>query len=130
MLYEVITVVRATQQGLDQRISDIRSQDEIGELARQFDAMLDLLQERNREIQRAADGLELQVEKRTRQLERKNTDLQTTVRLLHETRQRLLTAEKLASLGQMAAGIAHEINNVITSYSIHYTKLYEMHSAP
>ncbi len=108
---EITKVVRATQQGLDQRISDIRSQDEIGELARQFDAMLDLLQERNREIQRAADGLELQVEKRTRQLERKNTDLQTTVRLLHETRQRLLTAEKLASLGQMAAGIAHEINN-------------------
>jgi two-component system, NtrC family, sensor kinase len=104
-------VVRATQQGLDRRISDIRSQDEIGELARQFNAMLDLLQERNREIQRAADHLELQVEKRTRQLEKKNNDLQTTVRLLHQTRQRLLTAEKLASLGQMAAGIAHEINN-------------------
>lgn len=104
-------VVRATQQGLDQRIGDTHSQDEIGELARQFNAMLDLLQQRNREIQRAADDLELQVEKRTRQLEKKNTDLQTTVRLLHETRQRLLTAEKLASLGQMAAGIAHEINN-------------------
>lgn len=108
---QMTAVVRATQQGREQRISDIRSQDEIGELARQFDAMLDLLQQRNREIQRAADDLELQVQKRTRQLEKKNTDLQTTVRLLHETRQRLLTAEKLASLGQMAAGIAHEINN-------------------
>ena len=108
---QMTRVVRATQQGLDQRIGHIRSQDEIGELARQFNAMLDLLQERNREIQRAADGLELQVEKRTRQLEKKNVDLQTTVRLLHETRERLLTAEKLASLGQMAAGIAHEINN-------------------
>lgn len=108
---EMTGVVRATQQGLEQRISDIRSQDEIGELARQFNAMLDLLQQRNREIQRAADNLELQVEKRTRQLEKKNTDLQTTVKLLHETRERLLTAEKLASLGQMAAGIAHEINN-------------------
>lgn len=111
---QMTKVVRATQQGLDQRISDIRSHDEIGELARQFDAMLDLLQERNREIQRAADDLELQVEKRTRQLEKKNIDLETTVRLLHETRQRLLTAEKLASLGQMAAGIAHEINNPTT----------------
>jgi two-component system NtrC family sensor kinase len=108
---QMTRVVRATQQGLDQRIGHIRSQDEVGELARQFNAMLDLLQERNREIQGAADDLELQVEKRTRQLEKKNVDLQTTVRLLHETRERLLTAEKLASLGQMAAGIAHEINN-------------------
>ncbi|MFQ5937068.1 MAG: sensor histidine kinase, partial [Acidiferrobacterales bacterium] len=41
----------------------------------------------------------------------KNIDLETTVTLLRETRQRLVTAEKLASLGQMAAGIAHEINN-------------------
>lgn len=108
---QMAAVVRATQAGLDNRIGHVDSQDEIGELARQFDAVLDLLQQRNREIQRAANELELKVEERTRELERKNTDLERTVNLLRETRQQLVTAEKLASLGQMAAGIAHEINN-------------------
>jgi two-component system NtrC family sensor kinase len=108
---QMTAVVRATQAGVQERIGDVHSRDELGELARQFDSMLDLLQQRNREIQRAADELELKVEQRTRELEKKNTDLETTVRLLRETRERLVTAEKLASLGQMAAGIAHEINN-------------------
>lgn len=108
---QMTAVVRATQAGADERIGDVHSRDELGELARQFDSMLDLLQQRNREIRRAADELELKVEQRTRELARKNTDLETTVKLLRETRERLITAEKLASLGQMAAGIAHEINN-------------------
>ncbi|MDX1489487.1 MAG: ATP-binding protein, partial [Acidiferrobacterales bacterium] len=108
---KMTAVVRATQAGADERIGDVHSRDELGELARQFDSMLDLLQQRNREIRRAADELELKVEQRTRELAKKNTDLETNVRLLRETRERLITAEKLASLGQMAAGIAHEINN-------------------
>ncbi len=108
---QMTTVVRATQAGREQRIGEVPSQDEIGELARQFDAMLDLLRERNREIQRGADELERKVEERTRELEEKNADLERTLRLLQETQKKLLMAEKLAALGQMAAGIAHEINN-------------------
>lgn len=108
---QMTTVVRATQAGLDLRIGKVASQDEVGELARQFDAMLELLQQHNREIQRAAGQLEAKVEERTRELEDKNIDLEQTVKLLRETRQQLVMAEKLAALGQMAAGIAHEINN-------------------
>ena len=105
-------VMRATQPGsFDRRIGEINSHDEIGELARQFDTMLDLLEQHNREIQRAADELEAKVEERTRELESKNADLETTVSLLRKTREQLVMAEKLAALGQFAAGIAHEINN-------------------
>jgi len=108
---QMMSVVRATQAGLEQRIGEIDSQDELRELARQFDAMLDLLASRNREIQRAADELEAKVEERTRELESRNADLKATVALLHETRQQLVLAEKLAAVGELAAGVAHEIHN-------------------
>ncbi|HYA38766.1 MAG TPA: ATP-binding protein [Candidatus Methylomirabilis sp.] len=104
-------VVRATQAGEDRRIGPVGAHDEIGELARQFDAMLDLLQQRNREIQRAAQALEVKVAARTWELARKNDELLATVSQLAQTREQLVFAERLSALGQMATGVAHEINN-------------------
>ncbi len=107
----ITAVVRATQAGIDRRIGKIDCQDEVRELATQFDAMLDLLGQHNRAIQKAAEQLEAKVEERTRELEAKNADLEATVDLLHKTRRQLVMTEKLAALGELAAGIAHEINN-------------------
>jgi two-component system NtrC family sensor kinase len=104
-------VVKATQAGEDRRIGVIQSKDEIGELARQFDNMLMLLNERNSQIRRAAQDLEHKVQDRTRELEDRNVDLQKTIDLLQEARQQLAMAEKFAALGELTAGVAHEINN-------------------
>jgi two-component system NtrC family sensor kinase len=108
---KITGVVHATRTGFGRRIGPVESGREIRELARQFDAMLDLLQERDQEIRLAASELETKVEVRTRELATKNLDLERSIALLNETREQLLLNEKLAALGEMAAGIAHEINN-------------------
>ncbi len=110
---KMTAVVRAMQAGDDQRIGPVRAPDEIGELARQFDLMLDQLARRNQELKRAAATLEIKVTERTWELETKNIDLEQTIRLLEQTREQLLTAEKLSALGVLSAGVAHEINNPI-----------------
>lgn len=109
---EAITqVVRDTQQGKDTRIGDMNSHDELGELAIQFDAMLDLIHEREEEIRKAGEELEHKVDERTQELQKKNAALKETIHLLKETREQLLMSKKLAALGELTAGIAHELNN-------------------
>ncbi|QYK05400.1 sensor histidine kinase [Shewanella zhangzhouensis] len=106
-------VVKAVQSGRNVRIGELglEKDNELANLAEQFDRMLDLLQRRNAQIQSAAEQLELKVEERTRSLQEKTEELQRNVSLLNETRAQLVTNEKLTALGELTAGIAHEINN-------------------
>ncbi len=106
-------VVTAVQSGRNIRIGklDINGDNELAHLAEQFDNMLDQLQRRNAQIQSAAEQLEIKVEQRTRSLQDKTEELERNVALLHATRQQLVTNEKLTALGELIAGIAHEINN-------------------
>jgi hypothetical protein len=57
--------------------------------------------------------LEKKVHERTADLENRNTELHAAMNNLRMTQQQLVESEKLASIGQMTAGIAHEINNPI-----------------
>ncbi|MBI1305239.1 MAG: hypothetical protein GC181_01345 [Bacteroidetes bacterium] len=70
----------------------------------------DLTENLNRE-------LEQKVAERTRVLEITNNDLNETLANLKATQGQLIEAEKMASLGQLTAGIAHEINNPINFVS-------------
>lgn len=105
------SVVQATRQGEEKRIGKIVSKDEIGSLANEFDSMLDLLNERKLLTQNWANELEEKVEERTSELKLKNKELTNTIQVLRKTRQKLVIAEKLAALGELTAGVAHEINN-------------------
>ena len=61
--------------------------------------------------------LEHKVEERTTELKHTNDELNTTLSNLKNTQAQLVNVEKMASLGQLTAGIAHEINNPINFVS-------------
>lgn len=105
------TVIRATAAGKRKRVGAIKSVHEIQELSSQFDAMLDTLEEQRHEIEQGAELLEQTVQTRTQELRQQNQRLTDSLALLKQTRLQLETAEKLAALGELTAGVAHEINN-------------------
>ena len=104
-------VIKTIEHGGEDRIGHLDSNDELAVFAQQFNGMLDTLQAQRAQIQNAADELEVKVEDRTQQLKKQKIDLQQTIRLLKQTREKLVANEKLAAIGEFTAGIAHEINN-------------------
>lgn len=111
-LTKIHSVVRSVREGdIHPRIGKLESSDELVDLAQQFDVMLDLLEQREHEIRLANDQLEITVDKRTKSLRLRTEALKDHIRLLKSTRKQLLDKEKLAVLGELTAGIAHEINN-------------------
>lgn len=73
-------------------------------LRNQNDRVISELKSREAELTRL-------VEERTRELVEKNDELEKTLTELKATQEQLVRQEKLASLGQLTAGIAHEIKN-------------------
>ncbi len=69
------------------------------------------------------DGLEQAVLERTRAISHANALLQSEISERKQLESRLVQSEKLASLGQLAAGVAHEINNPIGFISSNFATL-------
>ncbi len=65
------------------------------------------------EVKKHTENLEKLVEERTEELSSRNVELEQTLKHLSEAQEQLVSSEKLASIGQLAAGVAHEINNPI-----------------
>ena len=83
-----------------------RTGGEIAEVSQHLDHLLDQVQERDKQLREWADDLNIRVEERTAQLQEANQKLETTY-------QQLVMSEKLASIGEITAGVAHEINNPV-----------------
>ncbi|WP_224244226.1 trifunctional serine/threonine-protein kinase/ATP-binding protein/sensor histidine kinase [Hyalangium gracile] len=64
-----------------------------------------------RKLEEYSHTLEQRVHERTDELRQKNTQLQSTLETLKSMQLRIVTQEKLASLGALTAGIAHELRN-------------------
>lgn len=115
-IQRISSTVKLIKNGKNGRIGDLEldQEHELAQLGSQFDSMLDLLEKRENEIQSAADQLEYKVVSRTASLNQKTLELEEHIELLNVTRDKLINNEKLAALGKLTAGIAHEINNPIT----------------
>lgn len=101
---------RIAQGKLDHRVT-VDWPDEIGQLTEAFNRMTENLRLANENLIQWSKTLEQRVEERTKELK--------------EMLDCLIQSEKLASVGKMAAGIAHEINSPITSILFNTHLLFE-----
>ncbi|GBE29474.1 MAG TPA: hypothetical protein ENH10_07850 [Bacteroidetes bacterium] len=80
-----------------------------------------------RQARMKVDELEAIADKRTRELQTSNSELQDAMRDLRRTQVQLIQSEKMASLGSMITGVAHEINTPIGAVaSMHGTRVLAM----
>lgn len=100
------TIARVERGELDARTGHTDGRDEIGQVALHLDRLLDRVNERDAQLRHWNEELNQRVEERTSKLQLANQQLEATTK-------QLVMSEKLAAIGEITAGIAHEINNPI-----------------
>jgi signal transduction histidine kinase len=120
---EFVTPIRKLEQRADEMargelarsVTSGGEGDEVGRLTFALEEMRRALREKIRSTEEVNLDLEREVQRRTADLAKKNKELADTLEKLTRAQSQLVRAEKMASIGQLVAGIAHEINNPVNA---------------
>ncbi|MGM3307920.1 ATP-binding protein [Anabaena sp. WFMT] len=118
------TARKITEESNFQLRADVNSNDEVGTLAKSLNRLVEWVGDYTQQLELARKILEQRVEERTQELqqaqrtleqrvEERTQELQEALQVLKNTQGQLIQTEKMSSLGEMVAGIAHEINNPV-----------------
>lgn len=118
-LERLARAMRDVEEGDLERRVRVDSTDEAGRLSAGFNQMLERLSGADKEIRAFSERLAQEIDAATQDLSKKNLALAQLNRLLNELRRENASKVRLATLGQLAAQLAHEIGTPLSSVSGH-----------
>src|SRR3569623_490093 len=113
------TAMRAGEGGDLSRRIPVATVDEFGRLSQGFNRMLEQMSRADAQLRAFNQRLAAEIEAATKDLSEKNTTLNQLNRLLADMRRDNASKVQLATLGQLAAQLAHEIGTPLSSVSGH-----------
>jgi signal transduction histidine kinase len=90
------------------------SHDELGTLIDGFNSMLSEIQKRDQQLDQHRQHLEDQVHERTVELMQSNELLKQEIKERKEVQEQLARAQRMEAVGTLAAGVAHDLNNILS----------------